>query len=80
MTPRRPGFDSRPNCVAPDIAAVLGPPRGLRSQLRYATSIDATHAAIIGDDEIASDTVVLRDLSHGEQSEVARERLIESLG
>ncbi len=62
------------------IAAVLGPPRGLRSQLRYATSIDATHAVIIGDDEIANDTVVLRDLAQGEQSEVERGRLIETLG
>ncbi len=62
------------------IASVLGPPRGLRSQLRYATSIDATHAVIIGDNEIANDTVVLRDLSQGEQSEVARGRLVESLG
>ena len=62
------------------IAAVLGPPRGLRSQLRYATSINATHAVIIGDNEIANETVVLRDLTQGEQSEVARGRLIESLG
>ncbi len=62
------------------IAAVLGPPRGLRSQLRYATSIDATHAVIIGDDEIANDTVVLRDLARREQSEVARGSLVESLG
>ena len=62
------------------IAAVLGPPRGLRSQLRYATSIGATHAVIIGDNEIASDTVVLRDLVRGEQSEVARGSLIKSLG
>ena len=62
------------------IAAVLGPPRGLRSQLRYATSIGATHAAIVGDDEITRDAVVLRDLSQGEQTEVPRERLIESLG
>lgn len=62
------------------IAAVLGPPRGLRSQLRYATSIDATHAVIIGDNEIANETVVLRDLTQGEQSEVSRGRLIESVG
>ena len=62
------------------IAAVLGPPRGLRSQLRYATSIDATHAVIIGDNEIANDTVVLRDLTQGEQTELSRGGLIESLG
>ncbi len=61
------------------IAAVLGPPRGLRSQLRYAASIHATHAVIIGDEEIADDTVVLRDLTQGEQSIVPRGRLAESL-
>ncbi len=54
------------------IAAILGPPRGLRSQLRYATSIDATHAIVIGDDELAKGTVVLRDLTKGEQEEVGR--------
>lgn len=62
------------------VAAVLGPPRGLRSQLRYATSIDATHAAIIGDVEIAKNSVVLRDLSQGEQAEVPRGLIVESLG
>ena len=74
------GFQLASELRRAGIAAVLGPPRGLRSQLRYATSIDATHAVIIGDNEIASDTVVLRDLTQGEQSEVARGRLIESLG
>ena len=80
MPPRRTGFRLASDLRRAGIAAVLGPPRGLRSQLRYATSIEATHAAIIGDDEIARDAVVLRDLSQGEQTEVPRERLIESLG
>lgn len=62
------------------IAAVLGPPRGLRSQLRYATSIDATHAIVIGDDELAKGTVILRDLSKGEQEEVVRRDVVGELG
>jgi histidyl-tRNA synthetase len=61
------------------VAAVLGPPRGLRSQLRYATSIDATHAIVIGDDELAKGVVMLRDLSKGEQEEVARDGIVGSL-
>ncbi|MBM3935089.1 MAG: histidine--tRNA ligase [SAR202 cluster bacterium] len=53
------------------ITAVLGPAgRSLKSQLRYAQSIGATHAAILGDEELAKGVVVLKDLSLGEQREV----------
>jgi len=62
------------------IAAVLGPPRGLKSQLRYATSISATHAIVIGDDELAKGTVVIRDLSKREQEEVMRDQVIKAFG
>jgi len=63
------------------ISAVVGPTgRGLRSQLRYASSIDATHAVIIGDDELQKGVVVLRDLSASEQREVKPDELIALLG
>ena len=63
------------------ISAVLGPGgRGLRSQLRYASSIDATHALIIGDDELQKGLVILRDLSASEQQEVKPDELIALLG
>ena len=62
------------------IRAVLGPSRGLRSQLRYAGSIDATHAVIIGDDELAKNTVILRDLAQGRQEEIPRALLVDALG
>lgn len=53
------------------IPAVLGPTgRGLRSQLRYASSIGATHAIILGDDELEKGVVVLRDMDKGEQEEL----------
>ncbi len=62
-------------------AAVLGPSgRSLRSQLRYASSIKATHALIIGDDEIQKEVFTLRDLVKGQQQEVTGERLFELLG
>lgn len=61
------------------IRAVLAPPRGLRSQLRYAGSIDASHAVILGDDELAKDAVVLRDLSLGQQEEIPRALLADRL-
>ena len=53
------------------VASLVGPAsRGLRSQLRYASSVDATHALIIGDDELERGSIVLRDLEEGEQEEV----------
>ena len=62
-------------------ATVLGPSgRGLRSQLRYASSIAATHAVIVGDDEISRGVVVLRDLAESKQREVGPEELAQALG
>ena len=50
------------------VAATVGPAgRGLRSQMRYANTIGATHAIIIGDDELAQGVVQLRDLVRSEQ-------------
>ena len=55
------------------VAATLGPAgRGLRSQLRYAASVQATHALILGDDELSKDAIILRDLANGEQRELER--------
>ena len=59
------------------VTAVLAPPgRSLRSQLRYASSIDATHATIIGDRELGEGVVVLRDLAKSEQKEVSTDSLL----
>ena len=62
------------------ISASLAPPRGMRSQLRYASNKGATHAIIIGDDELAKGVVTLRDLDNSSQSEVALDSLAEALG
>ncbi len=54
------------------IAAVLAPAgRSLRAQMRYASSAGATHALIIGENEIRAGAYVLRRMSDGEQREVA---------
>jgi histidyl-tRNA synthetase len=59
------------------VAAVLGPAgRSLKSQLRYASSIRATHAVIIGDRELESGSYVLRDLARSEQRDVDRDELL----
>ena len=62
------------------ISASLAPPRGMRSQLRYASNTGATHAVIIGDDELAKGVATLRDLDSSSQSEVALDSLAEALG
>ena len=63
------------------LSATLGPAgRSLRSQLRYASVTGATHAIIVGDDEIRKGMVILRDLSKSEQQEVNSEHLIQALG
>ena len=62
------------------IPAILGPVgRGLRSQLRYASSISASHVVIIGDDELQKGVVQLRDLIKSEQQEISPDRLIDAL-
>ena len=62
------------------LAAVLAPSqRSLKSQLRYASGIEATHAVIIGDDELDKGTVVLRDLDGSEQHEIDRGELLTTL-
>ena len=62
------------------VAASLAPSRGMRSQLRYASNSGATHAIIIGDDELAKGIATLRDLGAGSQSEVPLDYLPKALG
>jgi len=57
-------------------AAMVGPSRGLRSQLRYATSVGASHAVIIGDDEISTGAYKLRNLRKSDQSEATAEEIL----
>ena len=62
------------------VAAVLAPAgRSLRGQLRYASAVGATHAAIVGEDEMARGVVSLRDLARSEQREVPRDGLSHAL-
>ena len=61
------------------IAATLAPPRGLRAQLRYASNTGATHAIIIGDDELANGVATLRDLTQSTQSDVPLTAIVDAL-
>ena len=54
-----------------EIAAVLAPAgRSLRAQMRYASSSQATHALIIGENELKSGSYLLRRMSDGSQQDV----------
>lgn len=62
------------------VGAILAPTgRSLRSQLRFGSAIGATHVVIIGEDELAKNTVILRNMSQSEQRELAQEDLITAL-
>ena len=62
------------------LSAVLAPSgRGLRAQMRYASSIKATHAVIIGERELESGKLALRDLAQSEQRELGRDDLLQAL-
>ena len=65
---------------ASGVAALLAPSgRSLRGQLRYAASVNATHAAILGADELARGSVTLRDLSRSDQRDVPMDKLADAL-
>jgi len=56
--------------------AFVGPSRGLRSQMRYASNMNASHTIIIGDDELSSGSYTVRDLNSGDQSEMTADRIL----
>jgi histidyl-tRNA synthetase len=55
--------------------SVVAPARGLKSQLRYASSIEASHALILGEDELRDGTVTARNFATKEQHSIARDEL-----
>ena len=63
------------------VSAVMAPSgRSLKAQLRYAGSIGAEHALILGDDEVRDGTVTVKRLSDGEQHTVPTAEAIARLG
>ncbi len=51
----------------------------LRTQLSYADALKASHAIIIGEDEIAKRVLTLRDMASGEQQTIARNEIVKKL-
>ena len=56
---------------------VIGPSRGLKSQLKYANSIKASHCIIIGDDELKDGTYTVRNLNDSDQNRLSPKAIIE---
>ncbi len=45
--------------------------RSLKAQMKYADKLSAKHSIVIGDDEIANNKAILKDMSTGETTEVS---------
>lgn len=71
------GIDICSNLRSSGQTAVLAPSgRGLKSQLRYASSIQATHSVIIGTNELETQTFILRDMISSTQTVVHKKELL----
>ena len=58
------------------ITTVLAPAqRSLRAQMRYASSMNARFALILGDDELANGTASVRDMDATNQEDVLQEHI-----
>ncbi len=67
------------SCAPPALIVEMDFRGKVGQRLKRAAQRRARFAILLGEDELARGTVVLRDLDRGEQEEVARERLPERL-
>ena len=63
----------------PGGSAIIGPSRGLRSQLRYASSLEASHVVIIGEDELTEGKYVIRAHRDSNQKTQTPEEIVREL-
>jgi histidyl-tRNA synthetase len=49
--------------------------RNLKGQMKYANKLGAAYTAVIGEDEVASGELTLKNMSNSEQTKVRREEL-----
>ena len=54
--------------------------RGLKAQMKYANKIGCKFCVVLGDDELSSKKVMLKDMSEGTQREIPLESITEELG
>jgi histidyl-tRNA synthetase len=53
--------------------------RKLKNQMKYANKLGAMYTVVIGDDEVASGELTLKNMSNSEQTKVRREDLINAI-
>ncbi len=53
--------------------------RNLKGQMKYSNKLGAEYTVVIGDDEVASGELTLKNMKDGEQKKVRREELINAL-
>ncbi|HLF62862.1 MAG TPA: histidine--tRNA ligase, partial [Saprospiraceae bacterium] len=64
-----------------NISADMYPePTKLQKQMRYANQLKVPFVAIVGDDELRSQTVMLKNMESGEQKNVTLSELVRSMG
>jgi histidyl-tRNA synthetase len=61
------------------VSAVVGGGRSLKSQFRHADAVGARYVAILGERELASGEITMRDMRDGQQRAVAEAELAESV-
>ena len=55
--------------------SVLAPNRSLKSQMRYASAINATKVIIIGDEELKNSTIIMKNMKTGDQNTIPLKKL-----
>jgi len=63
-----------------DVAVELAYRGNMKRRLQRANKLNASHALIIGDSELAKGVVALKDLDEGTQEEVPLDEIVETLG
>ena len=59
------------------LSVLMAPPnRSLKSQMRYASAMQARLTVVLGEDEMARGAVVVRDMAAGAQEEVSQDKLL----
>ena len=53
--------------------------RNLKGQMKYANRLGVQYVVVIGDDEVASGELTLKNMENGEQTKVRREELVNAL-
>lgn len=61
-------------CAQTDICG-----RGLKAQMRYANKISARYSVVLGDNELESGIIRLKDMNTGEEKEISLDSIVESL-